>query len=221
MTDQSAKSETLGVILAGGLSRRMEGPEKSLMTLDGKPLISRAYERLNAQMDEIIINANGDPSRFDFLGKPVQADSVEGFAGPLAGVLAGMLWAKEHRPDCQRVISIPADTPFFPNDLVARFETETKSLTAEQKNQTICLAYSDSNRHPVFGSWPIALAEELENFLVKENERKVMLFVQRYTLIKVDFPMHIANDETLDPFFNINTQADLKRAEQIIETNPL
>jgi molybdopterin-guanine dinucleotide biosynthesis protein A len=221
MTDQNEHGKTLGVILAGGLSRRMEGPEKSLMMLDDKPLIARAFDRLKAQIGEIIINANGDGTRFEFMGKPVQADTVEGFAGPLAGILAGMLWAKVNRQDCQRVISIPVDTPFFPTDLVERFEAELRNLPEDEQDQSICLAYSSGNRHPVFGSWPIALAEELENFLVKENERKVMLFVQRFTLIKVDFPMHIANDETLDPFFNINTQADLKRAEQIIETNPL
>ena len=210
----------LGVVLAGGLSRRMEGPEKSLMPLAGRPLIAHACDRLERQIGDIIINANGDPARFGFLGKPVQGDTVEGFAGPLAGILAAMEWAEKNCPAIKRIVTVPADTPFFPDDLVARFNRVLVTVDTGDQDRAICLAYSDGNRHPVFGSWPVTLAADLKKFLVNENERKVMLFVQRYTLIKVDFPMRFHNGAPFDPFFNINTPADLALAGALFETRP-
>lgn len=195
----------------------MEGPEKSLMPLASKPLIAHACNRLEQQIGDIIINANGDPARFEFLGKPVQGDTLEGFAGPLAGILAAMVWTEKYRPDVKRIVTVPADTPFFPDDLVARFTDALGTVDTNDHDRAICLAHSDGNRHPVFGSWPVALVEDLKHFLVNENERKVMLFVQRYMLVKVDFPMQTRNGAPFDPFFNINTPADHALAGGLFE----
>ncbi|MGB7336969.1 MAG: molybdenum cofactor guanylyltransferase MobA [Salaquimonas sp.] len=216
MTDLSGQN-IIGVVLAGGLSRRMEGPEKALMDLHGKPLLQRVCERLETQLPKVILNANGDPSRFSFMPNPVQADVIEGYAGPLAGLLSAMKWAKHNAPDATRIITVAADTPFFPADLVNRFCETTENASKDQQDQTICLAYSDGNRHPVFGSWPISLFEPLKHFLVDENNRKVMLFAQRYNLKKVEFELFDIEDESIDPFFNINTPEDFNAAEKLLK----
>ena len=196
----------VGAILAGGLSRRMEGPEKTLLELDSQPLVQRIRDRLAAQCGDILLNANGDPARFAFLDLPVQADTVEGFAGPLAGVLAAMDWCAENRPTATHVLTVAGDTPFFPADYCARMQ---KALAEQNDPETICLAFSGGNRHPTFGLWPLRLRVPLHDFLVREGERKVLLFAQRYNLVKVDFAL--AADGS-DPFFNINTPQDLEQA---------
>ena len=112
-------AEVLGVILAGGLSRRMKGPEKSLLKLDGETLVCHVANRLKRQISDVILNANGDVSRFSELGLKVQQDTIEGFAGPLAGVLAGMRWA-EKNSEATHIITAAADTPFFPDTYVAQ-----------------------------------------------------------------------------------------------------
>ncbi len=194
----------LGVVLAGGLSRRMQGPEKAFLKLNGTFLIEHVTHRLEPQVSEILINANGDPSRFSSLGYPVQADTVEGFAGPLAGVLAGMRWA-EKNTKAGHIITAAADTPFFPEDYVA-----CMSKCRAHTNADIVLASSNDRRHPVFGLWPVALADNLEGFLIDEKNRKVMMFVERYSNCTVAF-----NNVTQDPFFNLNTPDDLTTAEKI------
>jgi len=194
--------DVLGVILAGGLSRRMGGEEKSLMTLHGSTTIERVKSRLSSQIDDIVINANGDAERFSHLNLPVVADTVEGFVGPLAGVLAGMRWAAENSKHTH-IITAAADTPFFPEDYAMRMkEAETQ----------IVLASSNGRRHPVFGLWPISLADALEHFLVVEENRKVMLFVERYSNSIVEFPNAENGD---DQFFNVNTPDDMQVAEKI------
>ncbi|MEM7069207.1 MAG: molybdenum cofactor guanylyltransferase MobA [Pseudomonadota bacterium] len=198
-------AELLGVVLAGGLSRRMEGPEKSLLELGGIKLITHVTNRLNKQVNSVVINANGDPKRFDFLKLPIVPDTVEGFAGPLAGVLAGMRWAADNT-DASHVITAAADTPFFPHDYVSNMFSQARST-----NSLIALAASNDRRHPVFGLWPVSLADALEAFLVEEKNRKVMLFVERYTNCLVEFP-----GDDPDPFFNINTPDDKQKAEQIL-----
>lgn len=200
-------ADILGVVLAGGLSRRMEGPEKSLLKLNGKTLISHVAEKLKNQTNGILINANGDAERFSSLGVAVQADTVEGFAGPLAGVLAGMRWAQENS-NASLLITAAADTPFFPNTYV-----EKMLACAKSENVEIALASSNERHHPVFGLWPIKLADDLEYFLVEEENRKVMLFVERYSNCQVNFD-NLKND--VDPFFNVNTPDDMKSAEEII-----
>lgn len=208
MTDRSS---ILGVILAGGLSRRMGGPEKSLMELAGRPLITHVRDRLAPQVDTIIVNANGDAARFGFLKLPVQADTIEGHAGPLAGILAGMRWAQTNTPSLRAIATVPTDTPLFPHDLVSRL-----SLAAEGRDDTIALARSDGHRHPVVGLWPVALDNDLETFLRSGEGGKVMRFAQRHRLVDVDFEPREVDGMTLDPFFNANTPDDLKEAGRFL-----
>lgn len=194
----------LGVVLAGGLSRRMGEQEKSLLQLDGKPIIAHVVDRLKMQTDNILINANGDPDRFSGFNLPVQADTVEGFAGPLAGILAGMRWCETNMTDCDYVLSVASDTPFFPDTLLEKF---IANIPVE--NDAIALASSNKQRHPVFGLWSISFADRLEEFLVAEGNRKVMMFVERYPNCVVNFEV-----ENADPFFNVNTPEDLAIAQE-------
>ncbi len=193
-----------GVILAGGQSRRMGGVEKSLLQLDGREQISLLIERLEPQVSSVLINANGDPARFDFAGLPVRADTVDGSAGPLAGILTAMQWAGE--TGASHVMTAATDTPFIPSDLVARL-----AATIDGDN-TIAMASSNDRIHPVFGLWPKTLAKPLENFLVVEDKRKILEFAERYPLHEVVFGI---TDH--DPFFNINTPRDLEVAKAIAE----
>ena len=192
-----------GVILAGGLSRRMGGNEKSLLQLAGKPPVSWIAETLQPQVSHLALNANGDPQRFDFLGLPVIADTIDGFAGPLAGVLAGMRWAAD-LDGITHIVSGAADTPFLPVDLVEKLSAATTAPL------DIAMAHSVGRIHPVFGLWPVALADELEHFLVAEDKRKILEFANRYTLHSVNF-----DKPNTDLFFNINTPEDLAEAEKM------
>ncbi|MEL6504424.1 MAG: molybdenum cofactor guanylyltransferase MobA [Pseudomonadota bacterium] len=187
----------MGLVLAGGLSRRMGGQEKSLMELNGAPLIQIVAGRLMPQVDTLMINANGDGARFGFTGLQVVADTLDGFAGPLAGLLAGMRAAK----DATHILTAAADTPFFPTDLAQRLAASLDS--ADQ----VAMARSGTRVHPVFGLWPVALGDALEAFLVQEDKRKILEFANRYTLHEVPFPMG-----AVDPFFNVNTPRDLEEA---------
>ncbi len=193
-----------GVILAGGQSRRMGGVEKSLLQLDGREQISLLIERLEPQVSSLLINANGDPARFEFTGLPVRADTVAGSAGPLAGILTAMQWVAE--TGASHVMTAATDTPFIPCDLVARL-----AATIDGDN-TIAMASSNDRIHPVFGLWPKTLAKPLENFLVVEDKRKILEFAERYPLNEVVFDI---TDH--DPFFNINTPRDLEVAKAIAE----
>ncbi|MEZ5790379.1 MAG: molybdenum cofactor guanylyltransferase MobA [Nitratireductor sp.] len=198
-----------GIILAGGLSRRMGGPEKSLLELAGKPLVAHVRDRLASQTGLIVLNANGDPARFSMLNLPIQADTIAGFAGPLAGILAGMRWVRSNLPGTRYIVSVAADTPFFPDDLITQFTAHH-----DGSDTMIALATSSGNRHPVFGLWPVALADALEDFLVTGDNGKVMLFVRQYGLVEVDFPM---SRKGTDPFFNINTPQELALAHAMLE----
>jgi len=199
----STASQIAGVVLAGGLSRRMGGQEKSLMTLGGKEPIAWVTERLALQVSTLAINANGDASRFEFLSLPVLADTVDGFVGPLAGVLAGMRWANT-LPGITHLATAAADTPFFPENLIARLQE------AVENKDDVVMASSNGRIHPVFALWPVHLADQLEHFLVTEDKRKILEFAMRTHLSEVVF-----NFEDNDPFFNINTPEDLARAEII------
>ena len=194
----------LGVILAGGQARRLGGGDKALQEVAGRPLLAHAIERLEPQVSRIALNANGDPGRFDGFGLPVVADTVEGFAGPLAGVLAGLDWAAENVPDCDRVVTVATDAPFLPDDLVARLMAATEN----EKTDLAC-AESGGRTHPVFGLWPVALREDLRHALVEEDIRKVDLWTARHRLAVVSFPAPV-----VDPFFNINRPEDVDAAEK-------
>jgi len=196
-----------GILLAGGQSRRMGGREKSLMSLQGVTPIEWVAKRLHPQVNEMAINANGDAERFDFLGLPVLPDTVDGFVGPLAGVLSGMRWAtKTHQADY--IVTAAADTPFIPSTLVERLTADISS------DHRIAMAYSNGRIHPVAALWPCDLADELEYFLTVENERKIIFFAKRHGLVETEFKL-IDGHAGHDPFFNINTPDDMAIADEI------
>ncbi|MFI5012506.1 MAG: molybdenum cofactor guanylyltransferase MobA [Hyphomicrobiales bacterium] len=196
---------TLGVLLAGGLARRMGGGDKPLRMVGGKPLLVHVIERLGAQCEALMLNANGEPDRFFVYGLPVVADSVEGFAGPLAGVLAGLDWAARHHKGVPWLVSVATDTPFLPGDLVARLHAARQAEGA-----TLACAASGGRTHPVIGLWPVEMREELRRALVVERLRKIDLFTARHKLAVAEWPA-----EPYDPFFNANAPEDLAEAERI------
>ena len=196
-----------GIILAGGQSRRMGGREKSLMELQNIAPIEWVARRLESQVDTMAVNANGDPTRFDFLGLPVLPDTIEGFVGPLAGVLSGMRWASsKHR--ATHIVTAAADTPFLPSQMVKRLSSNLTDINR------VAMAYSNGRVHPVAAIWPCDLADALEHFLTVEDQRKILVFAQRYGLIETKFDL-VEGHAGHDPFFNINTPDDMAIADQI------
>lgn len=196
---------TFGVVLAGGLSRRMGGGDKPLRDIAGRSILERVIERLGPQCDGLLINANGDPRRFASFGLPVVADDVPDFAGPLAGVLAGLDWIARHVPAIRWSVSVAGDTPFIPADLVARLHAGRAAAGAG-----LARAASGGRGHPVIGLWPVALRGDLRTFLVEEGQRKVGAFGARHGAAEVVWPV-----EPYDPFFNANAPDDLAAAEGI------
>ncbi len=201
-----SKATIAGVVLAGGQSRRMGGGDKSLRELAGRTLLERIVERVRPQVAALMLNANGDPARFADAGLPVVADAVEGFAGPLAGVLTGLEWALENAPGCAFVASFACDAPFVPEDLVARLAQAVAGEGADMG----CAA-SGGRDHPVFGLWPVRLADDMRRALVDEDIRKVDVWTARYRLARVEF-----DAAPVDPFFNVNRPDDFAAAEEIL-----
>jgi molybdenum cofactor guanylyltransferase len=197
----------VGVLLAGGLARRMGGGDKPLRLIAGRPILDRVIERLRPQVAGLVLNANGDPARFADYSLPVVADSVPGFAGPLAGILAGLDWTAEHRPDCPMIVSVATDAPFLPTDLVARME---QTLVAERAD--LACAASGGQAHPVIGLWPVRLRDDLRRAVVDESVRKVDVWTARYRLARVEF-----SDRPIDPFFNANRPGDLDEAARLMD----
>ncbi|MCW5731587.1 MAG: molybdenum cofactor guanylyltransferase MobA [Alphaproteobacteria bacterium] len=196
----------VGVVLAGGLARRMGGGDKCLLALAGRPLLAHVLERLAPQVGSIVINANGDPARFAAFGRPVVADPVTGFAGPLAGVLAGMEWAAGHAPDAGDIVTVPGDGPFLPDDLVARLVAGRAGAGAD-----LACVSSGGQPYPVIGLWPVRLMADLRHALLGEGIRKVDRWTARFRLAQVEFPA-----SPVDPFFNANTPDELAEAERIL-----
>lgn len=196
----------LGVLLAGGQSRRMGGGDKCLRPLGGKPILTRIVERVRPQVRRLILNANGDPDRFAAYDLPVVGDSVGGFVGPLAGVLAGLDWAAENAPDCPVIVTVPTDAPFLPTDLVDGLWQAVKLQGAE-----LACAASEGRPHPVVGLWPVALRDELRRAMTAEEIRKVDVWTARYRLVTVEFPAL-----PVDPFLNVNRPDDLAAAERLL-----
>jgi molybdopterin-guanine dinucleotide biosynthesis protein A len=195
----------LGLVLAGGLARRMGGGDKTRIRIGGKSILERVLARLEPQCAAVILNANGDPARFADSGLPVVPDTVPGFAGPLAGILAGLDWTAAHAPAIVDVVSVPGDCPFLPGDLVARL-----SAARQAAGMPLACARSGDWRHPVVGLWPVALREDLRKALVQEDMRKIEAFTARHGVAVSDWPA-----APIDPFFNINTPADAAEAERI------
>ena len=201
----------LGVILAGGLARRMGGGDKSLLSLGASSrVLDQVIARLGAQVDQMVLNANGDPARFDEFGLPVVADSLDGFLGPLAGVLAGLDYAAEHGFD--HIVSVAADTPFFPTDLVSALETASKHMDVPIALAATKIEGGKTVRHPTFGLWPVALREDLRSAL-QDGLRKVVLWTDQHGA-----KTHVFDGGEIDPFFNINTPEDLELANKMMET---
>jgi len=210
MGAEMASSPIAGVLLAGGLSRRMGGGDKCLRPLGGRPILDHIVARARPQVGPLMLNANGDPSRFADVGLPVVADAIADHAGPLAGVLTGLEWAAVHAPECAHVATFACDAPFFPRDLVARL---AEGLARDGAD--LACAASGGRAHPVFGLWPVRLAGSLRRAMVEEGIRKVDMWTGRYALTVVEFPMVEAGPEPYDPFFNANAPDDLIRAEEI------
>lgn len=197
--------EIPGVLLAGGLARRMGGGDKPMRTIGGRTILDRVIARLQPQCNGLILNANGDPARFAAFGLPVIPDGVADFPGPLAGILAALDWAAANRPEVKWVLSAAADCPFLPRDLVARLGAALRNENAE-----LAVAASDGQSHPVIGLWSVALREQLRHALVVEDVRKIDRWTARYRLATVTWPV-----EPIDPFFNANTMDDIAEADRL------
>ena len=195
-----------GVLLAGGLARRMGGGDKCLCPLAGETLLARVIARTAPQVGPLIVNANGDPARFASYGLPVVADVVEGYAGPLAGILTALDWAAEHAPHHPLVASFATDAPFLPRDLV-----ETMVEARDLAGADLACAASGGRTHPVFGLWPVELRADLRDALVEQGERKIDRWTASHRLVEVAFPC-----APVDPFFNANREDDLAEAERLI-----
>jgi len=211
------RDRIVGVMLAGGQSRRMfaadpAGGDKGLLDLVGKPMLAHVLDRLSPQVGALVVNANGDPSRFARFELPVVADTLGGFVGPLAGVLAGMRWAERNRASASHVVTVSADAPFLPRDLVGRL---AQALAAAPAGERIALARSGGHLHPVIGLWPVDLADDLE-IALESGLRKVLAWTDRHGTLGVDFEAELVNGRPVDPFFNANTPLELEEARQIL-----
>jgi molybdenum cofactor guanylyltransferase len=196
---------TLGLVLAGGLARRMGGGDKARIAIGGVSILDRVLATLSAQCPRMLINANGDPARFADTGLPVIPDNVTGHPGPLAGVLAGLDWLAAQNLGLEWMVSVPGDCPFLPDDLVER-------LHAARREQGVPLACARSGkwRHPVVALWPVALRADLRRALVEEDLRKIEVWTARHGVAIADWPA-----EPRDPFLNVNTPEDVARAEEL------
>jgi len=199
----------VGVILAGGLARRMGGGDKGAREVGGAPLIARVVERVRGQVDALAINANGDPARFAAYDAPVVADAAPDNPGPLAGVLAGMAWARAAHPGADWLVTAPVDSPFLPTDLVARL-----IAAAQDAGTPLAVASSAGRTHPVVGLWSPALHDDLADALLNQGMRKIDRWTARHGCAVAEW-----NVEPIDPFFNANTPEDLAAADAALASS--
>jgi len=207
MSKEVSSDKVIGVLLAGGLARRMGGGDKCLRSLAGRPLLDHLIDTVKPQVDVMILNANGEARRFASYGLSVVADVIEGYAGPLAGVLTGLEWTAKNIPDAGWVASLATDAPFLPGDLVARMKLAVKTEGAD-----MACAASGGRVHPVFGLWPVRLRNDLRAAMIDEDIRKIDLWTARYNLVVVEFE----EEQGRDPFFNVNQPDNLAEAGRII-----
>ena len=209
----SEDSSVVGVLLAGGQGRCMGGVEKCLLALGGRPLLAHVVDRVRPQVGTLVLNAGGETNRFTAFGLPVVKDEtaagrIEPFAGPLAGLLAGLEWAAEHHPGADGVVSVPTDTPFLPEDLVDRLRAAREDAGAE-----VACAASDGRVHPVIALWPVAARFSLRKAMVEEGIRRADRWLARFRVATVEYP-----GEPVDPFFNVNRPEDLAEAERLLKS---
>jgi molybdenum cofactor guanylyltransferase len=195
---------TYGLVLAGGLARRMGGGDKGLIRIGEATILERALARVGPQCAGVIINANGDSARFARFGLPVVADDIAGFAGPLAGILAGLDWLAANALAIGWLASVPGDCPFLPFDLVRRLHAAR--VTARMP---LACAKSGDWRHPVVGLWPVDLRTDLRRAVAAEGLRKIEMWTARHGVALAEWPA-----EPVDPFFNVNTPEDAAQAQR-------
>ena len=204
-TSPAMMAKPLGLVLAGGLARRMGGGDKARVRIGDRTILERVLARIVPQCGAVIINANGDPTRFADTGLLVVANSVPDFAGPLAGILAGLDWAAAHAPDVADIVSVPGDCPFLPADLVTRL-----SAARAAAGTPLACARSGDWRHPVVGLWPVALRDDLRKALTAEGLHKIEAWTARHGVAIADWPV-----APVDPFFNVNTPEDAAEASRV------
>lgn len=204
-TPEAYTKPIVGVLLAGGLARRMGGGDKPMRTLGGKPILEHVIDRARPQVHQLILNANGDPDRFRDFNLPVVADVIEGHQGPLAGILTALDWAAENLPECEYVISFATDAPFLPRDMTMRL---LEPVLAGQA--PLSCAITGDRTHPVFGVWPVALRDDLRRAMIDEEMRKIDAWTDRIGIVHVPFEV-----DPVDPFFNVNKPENLEQAEEL------
>ncbi len=202
-----AHSQIVGVLLAGGQSSRLGGGDKCLVTLGGAPMLAHVVDRLRAQVDRLVLSANGDISRFAGFALPITSDTPGPSVGPLGGVLAGMRWTAQNVPRARWIVTVPTDTPFFPFDLVERLAARVRD------KQTIAVARSGGRQHPVVAVWPVRLADDLSAWIAAEDHHGVRAWLARNRSVAVDFDQPHG---PVDPFFNVNTPENLAEARQMV-----
>jgi len=188
----------------------MGGGDKGMIKIGNQTILARVLERLSPQCAGMIINANGDSARFRFTGLPVVPDDIPDFAGPLAGVLAGLDWAANHAPEAEYVATAPGDCPFLPRELVSRLEE-----ARQRENKPLACAKSGDWRHPVVGLWPVALRADLRRALMDENLHKIEIWTARHGVAIAQW-----DDKPIDPFFNVNTPEDVALANEVVARRP-
>ncbi len=202
----SKSQSVVGIILAGGLAKRMGGGDKCLLPLAGKTLLQRTVERAQPQVEKLLLNANGSSLRFARNRLPVVPDLIPGNLGPLAGIHAGLSWMHHNNPSTHWLMSFASDTPFFPLDVVEQLLNATKAHQCD-----LVIANSRLRTHPVFALWHISLLAKIEQQLTNNNVPRLQDWVKQQKMIEVSFTA-----DAYDPFFNINTPQDLYAAEPLV-----
>ncbi|MEQ1578355.1 MAG: molybdenum cofactor guanylyltransferase MobA [Hyphomicrobium sp.] len=211
MPPSLGSSSIVGCILAGGQSRRMGGGDKALLDLAGRPILAHVMERLIPQVSRVALNTNAEAARFEGFGLPVVADTIGGHLGPLAGILAGLTWARDHAPGTTHVLTVSADAPFIPRDLAARLSAEIAGQPGK-----IAIAASSGQPQPVMGLWPVSISDDLEVSL-RAGARSVLAWCSGRQAVQVDFPAESIGGRAIDPFFNANSPIELAQARIFLQ----
>ncbi len=199
--------QILGVILAGGRSRRFGGGDKGLADLDGQSILSHVIDRFRPQVGRLVLNVNGDIGRFAEFGLEVIADAESPELGPLSGILAAMNWAAQHQSDCAAIATVSSDVPFLPGDLVARLDAD--------RDVGVAIATSAGRRHPTIALWPMCVRQTIADALHRRT-LSVDRLASDLNAVAVAFPMRDIQGVEVDPFFNINTLDDLAAARSLL-----